>query len=428
MRIVLIAHYYPPINSSGAKRAESLSKYFKSLGHQVTVLTTSKSCADGEFTESTPDGVQLIELNWAGRRQESVANGVYFEPMYSGQPSWRRRLKDRVMAAMGQLPDPRLPFAIAFLLPWFDRTARDAIREADIVIGTTPPWPMIMAALVCKVRFGKTCVLDYRDHFSECHEMPGGRFAKWLEKVIDKQLVRAADHIVCISEPMSSYYRTLSTKVDTILNGYDHEILDKARSHCCVLDDGFVRIRYMGIVSPGRIPHNLLKAVARLKEDRPDLFQRLRFEFFGNAALIEDILKNSYVEIAGAFHFYAQVRYLESLQKIVEADYLLFSETSSAATLSAKGILTTKLFEYIGAGRPVLGDISASTLAGQLLVKSNSRHIVGETPEVFLDAMMCESFYKRVADEVSPISTSLSRKSQASQYASLLERLVSHKK
>lgn len=424
MRIVLIAHYYPPINSSGAKRAESLSKYFTALGHEVTVLTTRKSRVDGEFTEPVPKGVRLIELDWAGREAPSVDAEGAFEPMYSGAPSWKRRLKDRVMAVLGQIPDPRLPFALAFLSPWFAKLAQEAIRKSDIVIGTTPPWPMLLAAYLCKLRFGTRCILDYRDHFSECHEMPGGRLAKWLEKIIDRRLANSADHVVCISEPMSHYYRSFTPNVQTILNGYDHEILDEARGVRLISQDGMVRIRYMGIVSPGRIPHNVLKALVELQAKQPDLFQRLRFEFFGAASPIQEVLKTTYPEVSSAFSFFSPVRYLESLQKIVGADYLLFSETSSTNTLSAQGILPTKLFEYIGSGRPILGDISPDTLAGGLLLKCNNQHIVGQSSDLFLAVMSKTSFYERVPDHVSPLSASLSRKAQAQQYADLIQKII----
>ena len=394
------------------------------LGHEVTVITTRKSSSDGEFTETVPMGVRLIELDWAGRDRPSVDTGGVFEPMYSGNPSWKRRLKDQVMGWLGQVPDPRLPFALAFFSPWLAKRAKKAIHQADVVIGTTPPWPMVLAALICKFRFGKKCILDYRDHFSECHEMPGGRFAKWLEKVIDRWMVNAADHVVCISDPMSSYYSSLAPRVDTILNGYDDELLDEARGTNNVISDGKVRIRYMGIVSPGRVPNNVLKAIAKLKTQRPDLFERLRVEFFGNAALIEEILKMSYPDISSVFHFFAPVPYLQSLKKITEADYLLFSETSSKKTLSAQGILTTKLFEYIGSGRPILADIAPDTLAGSLLRRCGEQHITGQSPEIFLQSMMQPSFYERAPDQVSPVSGSLSRKAQAIQYAALIEKMT----
>ena len=93
-KIVFIPHYYPPVNSSGAKRVEAISKYLASDGHDVTVITTKKTGADGEFTEAIPKGVRLIELDGLGRRSTSVQSNVLFEPMYTGRPSLKRRFKD----------------------------------------------------------------------------------------------------------------------------------------------------------------------------------------------------------------------------------------------------------------------------------------------------------------------------------------------
>lgn len=427
MHIVLIAYYFPPINSSGAKRVEALSKYFCSFGHDVTVITTRKSRADGEFTEAAPPGVTVVEMDWLGRERPSVDEGAQFEPMFSGAPSWRRRLKDAVMRIMGQIPDPRLPFSLSILSPWLARRAKDAFASADVVIGTTPPWPMLLAALLCKLRFGKPCILDYRDHFSECHEVPGSRVAKWAEKVIDRQLLRNADHVVCISDPMTKYYSSLTRRVTTILNGYDHELLEsvRIRSPAAVAK---IRIRYMGLVSPGRVPHNLLQALVQLKNEQPGLVNRMSFEFFGNAALIQEVLQTTYHGIETSFAFFPSVPYLDSLTKITEADYLLFSETSSQKTLSAQGILTTKLFEYIGSGRPILADISPDTLAGGLLSRCGGHHVIGQSPETFLTALRNPSFYVRQADLISPLSISLSRKAQAQQYILLAESVAGNHK
>lgn len=426
MRIVFIVHYYPPLNSSGAKRVEALSKYFSASGNEVTVLTPVKSLADGEFTEETPPGVRLIELSRLGLRRNSTLSGGRFEPMYVGKPTWKRRAKDWVMNRLGQIPDPRLPFAFSFMYPWFDGDATRALRSADIVIATTPPWPSLLAGLISKLRFGKPLVLDYRDHFSECHEMPGGPFAKWLEKVIDRQLVRAADHVVCISEPMTRYYSTLSARVTTIMNGYDDELFDKVRESAAfkILGDGLIRIRYMGIVSPGRVPYNILQALDQLRHLSPDLFSRLRVQFFGNAALIQEAIGSKFSGIGVIFEFFDAVSYVDALTKMVEADYLLFSETSSQKTLSAQGILTTKLFEYIGAGRPVLADISPDTIAGSLLLKCGSQHTVGNSHDLFLAVLQNPAFYSRLPDNHSSVGASLSRKVQAKQYESLLAQVV----
>jgi len=424
MNIVFIAHYFPPVNSSGAKRVEAISKYLAADGHHVTVITTRKTAVDGGFTESYPKDVRVLELDFFGRLKASEESSGVFEPMYTEKPSLKRRVKDLVLNLLGQVPDPRLPFALSFCSPVIDPQVKQALTKADVVVGTSPPWPMLLAAVICKKRFKTRCVLDYRDHFSECHEMPGGPFAKWLELKIDRWLVRNADQLVTISEPMSSYYRTMSPNVATIMNGYDHEVLDAARLGARASADGKVILRYMGIVSPGRVPHRIMQALVRLQAHLPQRFDQFQIEYYGGADLIKDALAKEYPTIASAFSFHAAVPYTESLRLIVEADYLIFAETSSMQTLSAQGILTTKLFEYLGAGRPVLGDISSETLAGSFLCRANETNVVGVTPDVFFDAFCNPDFYQRKPNAVSDFAAGLSRRSQAYQYDDVIRQVV----
>lgn len=420
MEIVFVVHYFPPVNSAGAKRIEAISKYLAAAGHTVSVITTKKTSADGKFTEALPSGVNVIELNAFGRHSRSIEVNATFESMHVVEPSWHRRLKNRVQRYFGQIPDPRLLFAFSFLSPVLDKRARQALSTADVVIGSSPPWSMLLAAVFCKKRFNIPCILDYRDQFSECHGMPGGAFAKWLERCVDQWLVRSADHIVTISEPMASYYKAMRPEVSVIMNGYDHQVLEVARSRAVEQSPGKVRIRYMGFVYPGRIPYNFMKALVRLKEESPSRFESISVEYYGGSDLVREAVTKDYPSILSAFHFNSGVPYLNSLQLMVESDYLLFAETSSKASLSAQGILTTKLFEYIGAGRPVLADISAETLAGSLLRGASEGNVVGDAEEIFLDVLNRSDFYIRKEDVFSEFSKGLSRQAQALQYADLI--------
>ncbi|MDM3888178.1 glycosyltransferase [Pseudomonas sp. BCRC 81390] len=424
MNIVFIVHYFPPVNSSGAKRVEAISKYLAADGHDVTVITTRKTASDGGFTEAYPERVRVLELDHFGRLRPSEETSGAFEPMYTGKPSLKRRIKDLVLNVLGQVPDPRLPFALSFLSPGMPPQVKEVLARADVVIGSSPPWPLLLAAVICRKRFKVPCILDYRDHFSECHEMPGGRFAKWLELKIDRWLVANASQLVTISEPMSSYYRTMSPSVVTIMNGYDHEVLDAARLRANLPSPHKIVLRYMGIVSPGRVPHNIMSALVRLKKHAPELFERFQIEYYGGADLIRDALEKRYPDIKSAYSFHAAVPYQDSLRLIVEADYLLFAETSSTQTLSAQGILTTKLFEYIGAGRPVLGDISHESLAGSFLRRADEKNVIGVTPDIFFEAFNAANFYQRKPNVVSDFAQGLSRRAQAYQYADVIRQVV----
>ncbi len=424
LRIVFLVHYFPPVNSSGAKRVEAISKFLAADGHDVTVITTSKRARDGEFTEPIPTGVRLIELGAFGIRSPSRHDGARFEPMYAGRPSLLRRTKDRVMEWCGQLPDPRIPFVLGIASPWLDEEAHAALSAADVVIGSCPPWPLLLGALIAKARFDVPAILDYRDQFSQCHEMPGGRVAKWLETVVDRRLAASADQVVAISEPMASYYSAFTSRVETIRNGYDPEVMETARSRARPSSDGSIVIRYMGLVSPGRVPHRFFEALDWLRLARPDRFARLRIEFYGHAALVESAIAERYPSLAGIVRFFPPVPYVESIQRIIEADYLLFAETSSKESLSAQGILTTKLLEYIGSGRPVLAQISPATLAGRLLRQCGEQHVIGDTMETFRAALAEDIFHRRQPDQVSATSHALSRRAQATTYAQVAARVV----
>lgn len=424
MNIVFIVHYFPPINSAGAKRIEAISKYLAAAGHAVTVITTRKTSVDGDFTESLPEGVTVLELNKLGKVSSSAKARISFEPMYVGKPSWRRKLKGFVQDLLGQVPDPRLLFAFSFLSPLLDVRAKKALVSADIVVGSSPPWPMLLAAVFCKKRFGAPCILDYRDQFSECHGMPGGKFSKWLEKHIDRWLARSADHVVTVSEPMAFYYKSMAPDVSVIMNGYDHKVLNEARSRYTPRSSERVTVRYMGFVSPERVPHNIMKALVRLKQTDPARFELFDIEYYGGSDLVKKAIHELYPSIHSAFKFHGSVAYLNSLGLIVDSDYLLFSETSSRESLSAQGILTTKLFEYIGSGRPVLADISAGTLAGSLLNRAHAASVVGNSEEVFLEAFGRPGFYTRQEDSISEFSKGLSRQAQAAQYSELMTAVI----
>lgn len=424
--VVFIVHYFPPINSSGAKRAEAMAKYFVRAGRNVTVITTRKTGSDGAFTEIFPEGVKVLQLDCFGRNGDSVeGNGVH-EPMYTGRPSLKRRIKEKVMDWFGQLPDPRLPFSFSFLSPWLDPAAKEALRSTDIVIGSCPPWPMLLAPVFIKWRFRKPIVLDYRDHFSECHEMPGSKFAKAVEKLVDVWLIKRADRLVTISAPMAQYYSQFHNRVSVILNGYDPEALElaKQRTRWDFPKGRSLTIRYLGIVSPGRVPRNLLRALKTIASDKDLPRNDIRFEYYGNGAVLQKVLQAEYSELEGFFHFYPAVSYNEALQLMVNADYLLFCETSTGDTLSAQGILTTKLFEYVGSGRPVLADIAPDTLAGSTLKKAGQHHFVTNDSEAFCELFSSEKFWKPVESVVTPFAVTLSRAAQAEEYLQLLDECI----
>ncbi|QEZ90031.1 glycosyltransferase, family 4 [Aliarcobacter cibarius] len=428
LKVLIVAHYFPPINSSGAKRFQYISKYFSESDLGVTVFTTKKTSSDGAFTEDIPDGVNVYEFDFIGNLSPSIEGNKEFVPLYSDKKSFFRKVKDVVMDLFGQLPDPRLPFAFSFFLRKSNNSINNVVNNTDIIIATSPPWSMMLAGFFLKRKYNKKLVLDYRDHFSYCHEMPGNFIAKKIEFVIDKWLVKNADAIVTISEPMKSYYSKFGKPTYVVSNGYDYDSMEKARILAQECSSDKVTIRYMGIVSDGRIPRNVIKALDSLRIKDNKKFNLISLEFYGNASLLKKYLENNYPNLINNFKFYDFVSYIESLKLIIESDYVLFSETSNVDNLSSQGILTTKLFEYLGSGRPVLADISSDTLAGSLILKCSNANLVSTDYNKFLEFFLEDNFYIRNKSLVSDEAKNYTRKNQALYYEKILKEIVNNEK
>lgn len=427
--IVILAHYFPPLNSSGARRMESMAKYFVREGREVSVITTRKIVPSSVFTELVPDGVRVFEIDAFGRCKPSIVTDggdVVATTSGSSDGGLRRKIKDFVLATFGQLPDPRLPFGLAIISPLLDRRLLTACRTADIVLASSPPWPMLLAALLFRLRFGCAAVLDYRDHFSDCYSMPGSRLAKVVEKIIDRFIARRADLLVVISDPMRQYYSQWSERVSVIMNGFDHDIMEEARRRVSWRPRepySPVVIRYVGRVSSDSVPKTLLAAISRLHAESLISPDSIRFEYYGEWLVLRELILRDHPELLNYFAFFALVPHASAIELMITADYLLFAETSSASTLSAQGVLTTKLFEYIGAGRPILADIGGTTLAGKLISRIGDHHFVSSSVEEFYIRLKSPQFYSPCGSSVGGAALSLSRSEQSRTYLSLLDSL-----
>jgi glycosyltransferase involved in cell wall biosynthesis len=427
--IVFLVHYFPPLNSAGGKRIEALSKYFVRAGRRVAVLTTAKRAPAKAFSESVPEGVEVYPLDWLGRLSRHVVvegDASALSTSGSGGTGLVRRIKNWVMHWCGQLPDPRLPFGLAFAAPTLAPEARRALEGADVVIGSSPPWPMLLAASLVRRRYRKPVVLDYRDHFSECHEMPGSRLAKAVETLIDARLARKATGLVTVSDPMARYYTRWNPSAAVIMNGFDPEVVDQVRrrAHWRPPRAGAaMTVRYLGVITPDRVPRNLLAALMHRNTQGGLNPSAVRFQFYGECSILQAVLRDEFEPLLPFFDFKPPVPYQQALELMVTSDYLLFSETSYKKTLSAQGILTTKLFEYLACGRPIIADIDPSMLAGQLIQRCGNHHLVAGSAEPFIELLASEAFMKPTQSIDHPHVQSLSRASQAAQYLELLDKV-----
>jgi glycosyltransferase involved in cell wall biosynthesis len=431
LKIVFITHYFPPLNSSGARRINAFAKYLAAKGHQITVITTRKTGRDGLLTEEVPSYLTLLELGGWGKLAgtEPSANTAAANQRTVATRSLAGQLllkiKRSVMKVAGQLIDHRLLFATQFAFPWLAGEVKKAINEADIVMSSCPPWPTHLAGRLAKTRFGKLWVADYRDQFSGNHILRGSAMSRPIEVWLERWLIKTADHVVAISGPMKEYYERFHPDVTCIENGYDEGVFEQARAtiHDQTVknpDDEFV-IRYMGTITADRIPAAFFRALAQVNQNPG---RRVVAEFYGESTLLRKALPEAVPQAGPFVRFCPQLPYMGAIQGMLTADALFFIETSDFSSHSARGVLTTKLFEYLAARKPVVAEITDRSLAAQYIKQSGLGVVVSEdAAEILrgLESLRAEEFKPEIDDV---FINALSRQVKAQELEQLFHRLV----
>ena len=430
MKVAFIVHYFPPLNSSGARRVLAFTKYLGRFGHQVSVVTTRKHAYDGFLTEALPASCRVVQL---GRGPPGGAESTAGAP--SPAAGGRSRLATRILAARralmqvtGQLVDNRLPFALRFRGGGLSPEAVDVLSQADVIVSSHPPWPVHLAAWFASRRFAKPWVADYRDQWSGNHMYPGSAPSLFVERRLERRLLSRAAAVTVVSSPMEEHYRGYHASVTTIENGYDAEAFELARAavgqverRAGATETRQRTLRFLGSVSRDSIPRNVFAAMRALPAG---VRAALRVEFYGDWRLLARVMPTEYPDLEGEIAFERAVPHQRALQLMLEADGLLFAETSSFDSLSARSVLTTKLFEYLAAERPIVADIDPATLAGGVIVRSGLGLSVSRDPATLGAALTALVEGRALTPPDREYIRSFSREVQTRRLETLLQRVL----
>ena len=128
-------------------------------------------------------------------------------------------------------------------------------------------------------------------------------------------------------------------------------------------DDALLRFAHLGSFGGSRNPAVLLEAVRRILDAMPELAGKIRFDFHGSAdANSRRLLREFPWKEVVTFH--GRVSRSEALAAMRDADVLLLIQ--NVADYSAETI-PSKVYEYLVAGRPILGLVHESPeLSGML--------------------------------------------------------------
>lgn len=178
--------------------------------------------------------------------------------------------------------------------------------------------------------------------------------SKWINRCLEKSVIRDADSIVFTSEEtlelvMKKYPESWRSKAYVVAHGYQTDLYPSVpypkKSTPLVF-------RYVGNFYGNRTPEPLFEGLVELQKINPRLLDGIRIELVGSTpkrmfktpayrALPNGLIKST-----------PTVSYLKSLQLMAESDLLMVIDAPNS---EVSVFLPSKLIDYVGAGKPIIG-------------------------------------------------------------------------
>lgn len=356
--LIVVSYYFAPNPLVGAKRFSFLTREFTRLGFDVHVITSP--------VRESPYGFEDPSLPLHGTVHRVRAD---FEPRVTPfeAEKARKKLGSRLETALFR----RLLAPVGAEYFWARAATRKALEIAQslppgVIIATSPPPAALIAGARIARKLGWPLVLDYRDPWS-AYEWPSrhrGALARWVATWIESRLVRRSAARVLNTPDMREWFEEAfdfarSDRNFVVPNGFD-PVPPAAGPD----PNGPLQIVHAGEIYGSRTLVPLMRAMQRLAASHPG--RPIRLTNYGPLPPSEW----QRIRSAGLDGF------IEERPRVPLAE--LFPELQRAHVLLAlvsdhMGYSTPyKVYDYMAAGRPILGLAPRDAALHELLAESGA--------------------------------------------------------
>ena len=360
MKILIISYYFPPYNTIGAVRVGKIAKYLRRHGNQVKVI----SALNQPLPLGLPveiDEEDIIRTRWIdvnkipeliiGGRKKVVKTGYA-----GGNTNKIVKLLGGIYKSITNIPDGQIGwywYAVSAGIEMFQEW------KPDYIYASAMPYTSLLVANKLSAEYKIPWIAELRDLWADNYNHKYGIFRRKIDDMLERSTLQKAKGIVTVSEALATQIRKkYDIPVAVIYNGYDHEDFEKiARTGSN--EKAVAKIIYTGTIYEGKQDiETFIKGVKRAVEKGTTGFE---VEIYGrNVGGTKSIIDR--YGLSQIIKINNPVPYTESLSLQKSADALLLLSWNDK---TQKGVYTGKLFEYLGARRPILAvgpedDVAAS--------------------------------------------------------------------
>ena len=443
MKVLILSYYFAPYNTIAAHRLSSLSRHLMSQGHDVRVVTADHaSLPKGLEVDLAADRVLrtgVVDMDFLsrgaaflrsliGRRRGAIGNsgpagmGSIAKPDADQRGcgvSLRRRI-DELYQNLLFWPDVN----VGWLFHALPATTGLCRRwRPDLIYATTPPATTLVLGWIVSRRSSIPWVAEIRDRWANDPYDPRPPWRAALDRRLERRVLSSARAIVTVSETWARTYRVRYGKPTAVIyNGFLPEDYERQPSETPPDARDSLRIVYTGAVYAGRDPTPLWRALALLGPASDGI----RVEFYGSpgAAILAGAARHG---VSENVRVRDSLPHGEAVRLQCQADVLLLLQWNIS---SEAGNIPGKLFEYLGARRPIL---ALGYDGGEMarIVQERKAGLLANDPEEIARQLEAWCAEKRETGHITPppktAHAGFSREEQFARLEGFLQSAVSSK-
>jgi hypothetical protein len=346
-KFILLTYYFPPCGGAGVQRWLRLLKYLPQYGWQPTVITTENGdypVCDESLLKQIPESLTVI-------RTKTISFGQFFKsilgkkeniPYGNLQTDKNDSLTKKMLYWLRLnvvLPDARVV--------WNQSCMNAALNELitdkyACVITTGPPHSTHLVGLKLKKNHKVKWIADFRDPWTKIYYLKlasQNNLIKLFNRQMEKDVVCHADMNLVISQYIADSLPKGKKRV--FWNGFDpvdFKGLTYEKSNV-------FRIKYIGKLTDGQDIHTVLQSISKWLTTNSQY--QVEFSFIGTFSEIPADIQSYNFNIRN-MEF---MQHKDAIIETVNSELLLLLINEYEGN---EGMLTTKLFEYIGSRTPIL--------------------------------------------------------------------------
>ena len=388
--VLMLCYYYPPLGGIGSQRSQKFARYLPDHGWHPIVLTPKQGSylVDQTLDDGSSKGVEVVRTGYLDLSANLKRAAQAGQPHENGNGSRGgvMNLLKRTVRTWVYVPDGQVGW-----YPYAVRAGRRAIEteSVDAIYSSSFPVTAHLAACRLKQATNKPWIADFRDLWTENHYADySSAMRKRLDQIIESELLEKADCIITVSNAWADVLRRLTggrRRVEVIRNGFDQGEFASLRREC----PGKWTITYVGnFYGAKQDPSPLFKSLRRVIESGQVPKEGVHLKIVGEPdPHAQEVAKE--FGLAGITSFTGFVSHNESLAHQVNSSMLLLilhgDKTNS-------GHVPGKLYEYLGARRPVLAIMPAEFEAARIIRETGAGVTVGAEDATGIDRCLIDSY------------------------------------